>query len=73
VWGSLAGTGLKPGATITICDNVAGCYNWSTVPAGGSFTLSPGFCCDAARTYFYVISTTAANSLQITSNSVSYP
>ena len=72
VWGEISGTGLLPGATVTLCDSVAGCYPYTTVSSGGTFSLGPAFCCDASRSSFYAISTTAANGRTITSNSVSH-
>jgi hypothetical protein len=71
-WGFISGTGLKPGATVTLCDDVVGCFPYTTVSAGGTFSVGPSYCCDAPRTSFYAISTTAANGLTITSNSVSH-
>jgi hypothetical protein len=71
-WGYISGTGLSPGATVTLCDNISGCYPYSTVSPGGTFSVGPSYCCDAPRSTFYAISTTAAGGLTITSNSVSH-
>jgi hypothetical protein len=71
-WGYISGTGLSPGAAVTLCDNVSGCYPYTTVSPGGTFSVGPGYCCNAPRTSFYAISTTAANGLTIRSNSVSH-
>jgi hypothetical protein len=72
VWGYISGTGLDPGATITLCDNLGGCHVYTTVSVGGTFSVGPNFCCDAPRSSYYAISTTAANGLTITSNSISH-
>jgi len=72
VWGYITGTGLQPGATISLCNNLTGCNPYTTVSGGGTFSVGPVFCCDAARSSFYAITTTAAHGMTITSNSVSH-
>jgi hypothetical protein len=71
-WGYISGTGLSPGATVTLCDSVSGCFPYTTVSLAGTFSVGPSYCCNAPRSSFYAISTTAANGRTITSNSVSH-
>jgi hypothetical protein len=72
VWGFVTGSGLMPGATVTLCDNIAGCYSNGTVATDGSLSRGPLYCCDVARTFFY-LTTTTATGRTISSNTISNP
>jgi hypothetical protein len=72
VWGFVVGSGLQPGAPVTLCDNIAGCYVAAQVAPDGSLTMGPLYCCNVFRTFLYVSSSTSIGRT-ITSNTVSNP